>query len=503
MFISRKYYVLICKIMKKFIAQLICMVFMPMLFIGNLSAQPEVFTVTLSANPPEYGFVAPESQPAVDGTPALIVAHPHKGYKFINWTENGEEVSVEPTDYIIVTRDMDLVANFVPATFEITVSSADPQYGVVSPSGVIIMQGGSLMTIIATPTPLYMFLNWTENDEEVSTNPVFSFTVTQDRNLVAHFAPATIEITLSKNIENGGTVNGAGIYPYGETVLVSAFTPSPEYSFDNWTEDGNVVSSTFIYAFTATKSRHLFANFIPAIYEIPVYANPYEGGTVSGGGVYTYGDQVTISAHANPDYQFLNWTKFTSGSGTVVSTKPDYTYEVTGDGWGNSAFVAYFAKKVEVTILINMPGGEVLGGGTYKYGDEVTVEAIPNPGYKFVNWAEGRGIVSTDNPYSFTVTESMVLLANFEEKEIKDIETVPLENIKIYPNPTTGELKVECGTLRVDGIDVFDMNGKKISLITSQISNLISINISDFPAGVYFIQLQTEQGNITKKFVKN
>ena len=44
-------------------------------------------------------------------------------------------------------------------------------------------------------------------------------------------------------------------------------------------------------------------------YTISATANPTEGGTVTGAGVYEYGSTITLTAEANEGYTFINWTK--------------------------------------------------------------------------------------------------------------------------------------------------------------------------------------------------
>jgi len=61
-----------------------------------------------------------------------------------------------------------------------------------------------------------------------------------------------------------------------------------------------------------------------AVYAVTVNAVPPEGGTVTGGGEYPEGTQVTVTANPNPCYEFVNWTE----DGTVVSTEPFYTFTV-------------------------------------------------------------------------------------------------------------------------------------------------------------------------------
>ncbi len=60
---------------------------------------------------------------------------------------------------------------------------------------------------------------------------------------------------------------------------------------------------------------------------ISVTANPSEGGTVSGGGTYQQGQQCTLTAVANANYSFSNWTE----DGIQVSASANYTFTVDGN----------------------------------------------------------------------------------------------------------------------------------------------------------------------------
>ena len=47
--------------------------------------------------------------------------------------------------------------------------------------------------------------------------------------------------------------------------------------------------------------------------------------------------------------------------------------------------------------------GSVSGGGIMSAGKETTISASPNAGYKFVGWYSGASLISTNNPYTFTM----------------------------------------------------------------------------------------------------
>jgi hypothetical protein len=87
-----------------------------------------------------------------------------------------------------------------------------------------------------------------------------------------------------------------------------------------------VVSTSASYTFTATSNQALAANFTQT-YTISVSASPGADGTVSGGGTYASGANVTVIATAKTGHTFTNWTQ----SGSVVSTSASYTFTATSN----------------------------------------------------------------------------------------------------------------------------------------------------------------------------
>ncbi len=73
----------------------------------------------------------------------------------------------------------------------------------------------------------------------------------------------------------------------------------------------------------------------PTTYTVSVAASPTNGGTVAGGGMYTAGSNATVTASANSNWTFTNWTQ----NGAVITNAPSYTFEVTS----NRSLVANFA----------------------------------------------------------------------------------------------------------------------------------------------------------------
>ena len=77
--------------------------------------------------------------------------------------------------------------------------------------------------------------------------------------------------------------------------------------------------------------------------------------------------------------------------------------------------------------------------------------------------------------------------------------------LNVFPNPTSGELNIESGELKIEKIEIFNVMGKCV--LTSPTppktkEGKTSIYISHLQTGVYFIKIQTENGTITRKVVK-
>lgn len=447
------------------------------------------YQVETTASPSSAGITEGDGN-YMQGEECSVHAEANVGYEFINWTKNGSLVSSEETYNFMVEEDMSLQANFGIEEFTVTVEANPSTGGIVAGGG--IYQFGESVTVTATPNPDYNFAYWSINEEQVSTNTSYTFTVSQNTHLVAHFQGDAFLVTALANPVEGGNVSGAGEYAYGDLVTMTA-TALGDYEFINWTENGSVVSSEDVYEFEITSNRNLIAHFSQEYYvvnataipsgsaiiegdgnyqpgqncsldaipnqgfyfinwqengtlistnphlyfqvnedrdleahfgafdfEISVTVDPQNAGTASGGGSFNYGDETTVSAEAFTGWEFLSWTH----NGTVVSNQAIYTFNV------NSSMVLqanFMIAEYSITAIVNPDGGGgVEGDGSYEYGDIATVTAIPSSAYEFVKWTEDGDVVSVDPEFSFTVTADRILMAHFLIQEFEiDAIAVP------------------------------------------------------------------------------
>jgi hypothetical protein len=90
----------------------------------------------------------------------------------------------------------------------------------------------------------------------------------------------------------------------------------------------------------------------------------------------------------------------------------------------------------------------------------------------------------------------------------------------VYPNPTTGELRMENGEWKIMNVEVFDIYGRKIEIPRFARNDAgdkfpsnelegwqpqadgVVLNISHLATGIYFLKMETENGTIVKKILK-
>lgn len=305
---------------------------------------------------------------------------------------------------------------------------------------------------------------------------------------VISFSGGIAVVTAVAVPEAGGTITGAAAYWIGETCTLQA-TANEGYTFVDWTENGQLVSTEPMLSIFVMESRDLQANFSVNSYEIMVEAQPGEGGSVIGQGTYDYGMLVTVSASPNDHYEFVNWTE----DGMMLSDMADFTFMVSGD----RHLIATFAEEC-LTIKADVfpdNAGIIEGMGNYAYGQTATLTAFPNDNYEFVEWTEDGAFVSNQSSITFTVTQDRYLEAHFG---YYDGISEPKHKVSIFPNPTSGIFTVAGVTADCE-MKLLNANGE---LCLSTKSNGDSMfDIRHYPSGIYFFVVKDRLNAFVYKIV--
>ena len=337
---------------------------------------------------------------------------------------------------------------------------------------------GSTATLNAIANPNYSFVKWTENGVEVSTDAHYSFVVTGDRTLVAHFVYGTsYNITATSNPVDGGVVTGTGSYMEGMTATLTA-TPSDGYTFNNWTENGVIVSSSNIYSFTVNSDRILVANFTEGggnhwIPDMTIYPNnmsviaqiqidgvnqnvtTLEVGAFCGSelrgsqrpqyiqNMDKYLVFLTVYGEANDPITFKLYDHTTESEMNLISPA-SINFVVQGTiGSVPAPHPLNFISTVTINAVATPSNsGTISGTGTYSIGNNVTLVATPLTGYTFLNWTENGVIVSSEPNYTFVANADRNLVANF------DVSNHWIPDQTIYP--TSMSLIAQ---IQIDGVN--------------------------------------------------
>ena len=365
---------------------------------------PTQYTITANASPTSGGTVSGGGT-YNQGATCTLTATPASGYEFLYWKKGNTQVSTNATYSFTVTESATYTAYFqqaAPTQYTITVNANNNAWGTVSGGGQY--NAGATCTLHATPASGYQFDSWKKNGSVVSTNPNYSFTVTENATYTAYFSAEPVTyytITVNASPSNGGTVTGGGTYPAGSSVTLTA-TPNNGYAFSQW-QDGSTANPRTI---TVNGDATYTATFTQLQYTITTSVSPAGAGTVTGGGAYHYGEQVTLTATANSGYEFQGWND-------GVTNNPR-TITVTGNATYTAIFSEVGATYYNVTTSVSPAGaGTVTGGGTYEAGSVIVLTATANPGYTFNRWDDS----STQNPRTVTVNSDLSFTAIFTQNQ--------------------------------------------------------------------------------------
>ena len=245
--------------------------------------------------------------------------------------------------------------------------------------------------------------------------------------------PMRLEVAVTPS--GAGSVSGTGLYAEGTQVVLRAYT-NTGFRFVNWTDkNGEELSTSASYTHTkGAGHERLTANYVfdpsnpsepadPAtIMYYQLQLNATDGGTVSGGGRYLAGKNITLHAYPNSLFDFVGW--YDTSTDEQLSTEKNFTYTTTANhrvlearfafNPGNPSEPAEPVLRRTVTATA-MEGGTVNTSSQYALiGSTVTLRAYSNSGYDFAGWYMNGEHYTNLSTFSYTVTDSYS--QNFEAR---------------------------------------------------------------------------------------
>ena len=146
-------------------------------------------------------------------------------------------------------------------------------------------------------------------------------------------------------------------------------------------------------------------------------------------------------------------------------------------------------------------------GGSGSYGGHVwTCDGYQDDDFFHFNWGWGgqqNGYYALTNCSSYGFNSNHAIIIGIRGPELPEtIGENSLKNLKAFPNPTEGIIRMKTEGRPAIELQVFDLFGKMI-FQKSVGENEFSVDLSNYAAGTYLIRIVTESGSETIKIVKN
>jgi M6 family metalloprotease-like protein len=229
-------------------------------------------------------------------------------------------------------------------------------------------------------------------------------------------------------------------------------------------------------------------------------------------------DEVNVGSNKN--YTLSNIIKFHSIHATF-KLGDLYTINVSPD-----TLVFYStggSPSEELAVTISSP--DVIGGIVVTAPQKFQIFHLQSG-----NWVQTINIQRNELPYStyiryvpsgdeYVTVEDLLALKSLDAYAAVHlfghanigIMDIGNSNLVVFPNPTTGELRITNNGLQILGVDVLDIYGRKVGakFPSNELEGWqpqadgVVFNISHLPNGLYFIKVRTESGEVTKKIIKN
>jgi len=276
------------------------------------------------------------------------------------------------------------------------------------------------------------------------------------------------------------------VTPNAMAICAGETTTLPSITNGSWTFNGsslttNTISVAGIYDVTVTENG---CTSSAAHFTLTVNALPP---TPAVSDIATCETTITLPAILNGVWYDANHVAVV---GNITETGV-YTIIVTNaDNCSKDTAITVIFNEIPV-INITQSGlvltAEVAGNNlTYLWNTGETTPSIT---------------ISTAGTYTVTVTTSEGCESTASVEATVGIEDAMLTNgVKLYPNPATDEVNIMT-TVPFETIEVINAIGQSVYK-TTLTQNAITLDVTQYSAGIYYVKLQGDNGMVTKKFVK-
>ena len=204
----------------------------------TMSVAARTISVSVADSAMGVAYIGAEgtTEVANETQPVAITAVAKEGYKFVNWTVDGVEVSTNATYTDVKSGDKAYIANFKALEmFSVSVSSSNEEFGSATASQTGDVLEDTEVTFTATATGENKFVNWTVDGKIVSLANPYVATITSNMDVVANFADKYPQLTTVPTIYIN-TENGVGVTSKDNYVTAYVSVRGAKNADDNITD---------------------------------------------------------------------------------------------------------------------------------------------------------------------------------------------------------------------------------------------------------------------------
>ncbi|MCF8364716.1 MAG: T9SS type A sorting domain-containing protein, partial [Bacteroidales bacterium] len=102
---------------------------------------------------------------------------------------------------------------------------------------------------------------------------------------------------------------------------------------------------------------------------------------------------------------------------------------------------------------------------------------------------------------SFFEDDGISVISGFKVSSVGMNEALA-SSVQMHPNPSNGLVEIT-GIERFNQIEIFNAGGEMIRTFTNNNENLVKLNLTDLPAGIYQVKFSGHESSLIKKLIKN
>jgi hypothetical protein len=197
---------------------------------------------------------------------------------------------------------------------------------------------------------------------------------------------------------------------------------------------------------------------------------------------------------------------------TLLAASPAYGAAHDGSALGDLRWATNISTRLPFMLTIvgngTVAADPPLVAPSYEAGTTVTLTAVPDSGWEFVEWS--GDLTGSDNPTTITVDAAKNVTATFQQSTgIADVTELPTEYRleQNYPNPFNPSTTIAF-SLKQNGLttlEVYNVIGQKVKTVLNQNlkagNHRIVFNAGEFQSGIYFYQISSGNFKAVRKFV--